>query len=963
MDNAIQLAIDQLRQLLQNPEQRRSPELRAALEVYGRCCADANRRLRECNDLISKGHYASAVELAEREPKLLTLCMLVDIPERDLLPSIAQENEVKRPETINETLFAFVQEGIQTGNSVEDNRRLLHKMTLARAPLPVRLSAMRRLAIQYPNHPFLDEDIRTFERAWFKDAIQFARGHANNGNAAIVEEIIGDLKENGYVETPARSLLEKLGDLFDAARGKALPSLTAAIRAAHAEDNLERASPLVDQWNLLESSIPDARTRYQVDEALQWFERRQRSEREARTREEAKTKLLMCLRQPGARRTNVESAYVAAATLGAVDEATEREYRAWLSALKWQFRRRMALAIGTCVLLVGILSAGGFVAIRRANHERTVASLVPELQSLIERGEVEAVVKHAATLSREVCDDTRVAPLIDTAAKEWDRRKRWQDSLARIDACPGGGDSKKDIDEAGSCAKTDKEKAEIRRAQKAWDHRRSLWLASRNQKLQRDVIALQEKAVQMRLNATYGELSAAALQNARTDLQKLQETVHQPGARVDGLSEVEQTLLAAERWQRVTTKARDVDKSVHDDGEPAAVLDLIARFLQETVAPFCPNENIADRAQLARSSLPTWKKAYVFAQKLKGAGSDSQGRAFKELLDDWKDSPSDSPPYRILEARSRFAEIVRQRDPRVDGTAAADFQGYLGRREIAELWRIHRRGAGADGQPGSDSGIIFYLTSEPRVIKDQFGDKIELSILKDFSGKPSPPFVDNKGAYSVHRKAPQSLFAKEKAASLWNVKEFDQWDHTLATLYGQLRQDSDMDALVKLALAQRILKLAKAGSEGFRQKLSTTEASAFSRLTDVDAIALAEINWLDAGTPGLPEKQKDAEERLKNAPDLERLEPEATNIDKQCRAQAEQPATIDLMGWILCNKTGAIVSSRGGFKVLSSAKAFVIVKNQWFEIGSVAGARIELKETAKDFLGWPVFVVADPGSP
>src|SRR5262249_38404862 len=155
---SLQVVVDQLRPLLQNPEQRRSPELRAAMEKYGSLCMEANRRLRECYELISKGRYANAVEEAEREPKLLNFCALLDIPEREVLPAVAQELGVNPPETVNLAVFAAVQEGIQIGNSVEGNRRLLHKSTLARAPMPVRLSVMRRLSIQYPNHPFLEED-------------------------------------------------------------------------------------------------------------------------------------------------------------------------------------------------------------------------------------------------------------------------------------------------------------------------------------------------------------------------------------------------------------------------------------------------------------------------------------------------------------------------------------------------------------------------------------------------------------------------------------------------------------------------------------------------------------------------------------------------------------------------------------------------------------------------------------
>lgn len=292
--------------------------------------------------------------------------------------------------------------------------------------------------------------------------------------------------------------------------------------------------------------------------------------------------------------------------------------------------------------------------------------------------------------------------------------------------------------------------------------------------------------------------------------------------------------------------------------------------------------------------------------------------------------------------------MVRQRDPDVPGSAAAELRAYLRRREIAKVWKVVRI--------GSEGSKFFYAESEPHVVKSAFGEKLQLTVLLDSSGKTSG-FVEPRENY-YYAEAPQSTFAKF-ATSLWAVKDFDDWNRTLAKIYGQLCQTERMEPLVKLALTQKLLSLAAEGSEGFRRKLTTTDAESFNTLTDRDSAALSKVNWLDSGTNQLEEKRASAEKRLARVPDLERMEPEATDVDRQYRNKAAQPAAIEFAGWISLDKDGLVVSSLNNSKHLSSTKAFVILKSNWIEIGSVAGDRIKLTAAAKEFVGWPVFLVAD----
>src|SRR5206468_3613770 len=102
--------------------------------------------------------------------------------------TVAQVLGVKAPSLVDHGLIQSLQDAYEKGSSAAANLRLLHKLTLARAPLPTRLHVMRRLLVQNPNHPFMDADIRTFERAWFKQAPDFARGLAKEGRPELIQE-------------------------------------------------------------------------------------------------------------------------------------------------------------------------------------------------------------------------------------------------------------------------------------------------------------------------------------------------------------------------------------------------------------------------------------------------------------------------------------------------------------------------------------------------------------------------------------------------------------------------------------------------------------------------------------------------------------------------------------------------------------------------------------------------------
>src|SRR4051812_9632607 len=102
--------IDRFRQSLAAADPALETELAAMTIQYGQLCDAANRRLRECFDLSQKGQYANAVALADQDPNLMDRCSLLEIPERDILSTVASALGIKSPSLLNRDLVEALQD-------------------------------------------------------------------------------------------------------------------------------------------------------------------------------------------------------------------------------------------------------------------------------------------------------------------------------------------------------------------------------------------------------------------------------------------------------------------------------------------------------------------------------------------------------------------------------------------------------------------------------------------------------------------------------------------------------------------------------------------------------------------------------------------------------------------------------------------------------------------------------------
>ncbi len=319
----------------------------------------------------------------------------------------------KPPNLLNRDLVEALQDAYQKGSTAAENMRSLHRLTLARAPLPTRLNIMRRLLVQDPNHPFMDTDIRTFERAWFKQALPFAQPFVKQGRVELIQEIVQDLQQGGYFETVPPSLITNLQAQIAKVQATQLPMLAEQIRQAYSERSISALTQLAERWNSLvaEAGLPDADVSFGVADALDWLHQTWDEEQRNRQRNEAHANLSRLLQSRDTKRLDLEIAYQSAKTLGAVNDALEQQFRAWLENAGRRRTTMIAGAASAAMVMIGIAALALVLATRSTEPGPSAGNLADAGSAAVETSKPSAAPAIKASQTASVSEPSSRAEL------------------------------------------------------------------------------------------------------------------------------------------------------------------------------------------------------------------------------------------------------------------------------------------------------------------------------------------------------------------------------------------------------------------------------------------------------------------------------------------------------------------------------------------------------------------------
>lgn len=923
--------VDQFRQALLVRETIDKRELSALIQQYARLCDEANRRLHECHQLIQRGQYSNAVALAEQEPGLLAHCGLLDVPERDLLAAAAQELGIKPPGPINYDVAEAIQVAYEKASTVGANLKRLHTLTLARAPLPTRLAVMRQLLVQNPNHPHMDADIRTFEKAWFRQAPQFAATWARKGRWDVVAEMLSDLAESGYLETPPAALLAMLQSQLAKARQAALPQLAAEIRRQFEQRSLSGLEPLVRQWAewVPGPAAAELAQRHGVAAALAWARQVREENALGEQRRKARARLENLLERPGATCAELQAAYTALERVAEVDGDLERRFHRRLA----QLGRRRALLISSglagAVLLCAVLGYVGNRLLAASRQAAQVRNFMAEVVPLVDGDKYEEAVGKIQAAPPAVAAHPDVAALLTAAKDKAAAVQAFEAAWRDIETRPDDADPLPLVRKARQLACNDTLRRRVQEFEAAWQKKQAVAVERQKAEFERrvaGVLAAVEQLVETSRSGQKPAASATRLAAIDKDLAALRDEAIRSAYDQRPLDEIKGLMAKVDHWGKFAQAFTELRSELKGAKGDVHTLERIAGWLHDTLAPMSPDDALAEQARQAPLSLVNWKHAVELCDSLQSA---SAARALDDALEHaWKDRP----PADVLRAASQYADMYRQRNADVSDTAATELQRYLERPDVANLWAIRRQGETTE----------YYARVQPKATTN----RQEIDVLVSSSGETARLVFS--GTLTT-RRAPQSEYAERATRFLQAPEKTADWHGELARQCDWLLQAEPIDPLLKFRLLRKTLNLALQGSAGFGQALGAH--SEIKSILDPRSL-LSEGDWVT----GSEARRQRADQLLKAAPRLSQVVKQAVEYDNQLLGQIKRGLAV--VGWLAREDGQVVLVPFVGAEPAAGSRLYAVVRDAWSEIGTVERGGPQLNADAGRYAGWPVFAVS-----
>lgn len=381
------LIVDRLRRFVAGQTSGSYPQLADDLQNYSRQCEDVNRQLQECLQLYQQGYYLNAAAAAEPPESILLDCEQLEFQGADVLGSVAAVHGHAEPAIVQRDWVAALNEACEIKLKIEPDLCLLRQLTLASRPIPARLYKMRQIFERIPNHPFLEADIRLFERTWFQEAKMFCLKQPEELRQTLLEEVLEDLTSGRYLEKPPAALLETLRTQRREVLRSSLPQRAAELRELHERlggrelltqaefwfhegrldqfqtSDMQRFVQLAEAWTTACTScgqMPDS-GEFGLAEPLDHAQRISRAEQILLQHQAAVDALLQDIRDNQCGIPRLQQRYQQAKAIRSLDQTVEKQFRQRVSWLRIRGILRIVLLLLAVLGVLGGCAAVAFM--------------------------------------------------------------------------------------------------------------------------------------------------------------------------------------------------------------------------------------------------------------------------------------------------------------------------------------------------------------------------------------------------------------------------------------------------------------------------------------------------------------------------------------------------------------------------------------------------------------------------
>lgn len=966
--------VDQVRAFAQSSDQTHTPQLEELAREYAEACAAVNLRLGRCQRLLQQGLRSEAIQLAEAEPKLLDSVAALDFPERGEWNELAAIYNLPAAPSIAVEAAQFLNEAYALEDPLQDLLRTHRRLALLRAPLVDRIAVLRKLAAQDSANPIWSDDQKTFEKVRFRQIQAEAADAAKRHDVAGVGRLLAELEHSLWVEPPPPALIQGVRKADAQLRGRQTRGLLAEIETdlsdAFAARDAFRARDAARRWNALidREKVPaDDPCRQRAAPIFHWLRDEDHRRQDDRDHEAAIQELILTIDSPGR---------VGPAALERLGNDVLRYERGMPDSIRQQFLARLTTErdhaskrarriIAASAVAASIIIGSGYYIYHRQSRLGDADRAATALADMVELGEVENATDFVKKLSEADPGLLAFPALVEAQAKFEAAQKKEVDRQLKFDAAMRDAEhadlalaAPPSLETAKGLARLETEKKGVeqltkRRAAGAVVElsRRDQSLAPKFDAINRRLGTIQGLLERSPFEPTVQQETAGQIADSLADFNALAGEVRLAGADSQSRSKAMASRLDAARVR--FERRRDVWRaeaelttaSAPGAADDAGALNRFASLLADYAKKFADEPRgkafastvaekpIWDAVAAWRALASPWRGGVA------GLTADQAKARAQACADFLKKFPNDPGAASAADYQA-YLDALAQRDA-VDKSPRKQLVELLSTLLVDDVWIVQYK------DPKTSERQQYYLS------RPYDGNATLLSYLVGFDGKERTKFVDKEHIAS-HDLAPQAKIARKFKPLLTAKAPASDWDAVTTELMAAVRDDPDVDPLLKVALLRKICDYASAGSFSVSRVLAPVRAALTQSAVDVN------VPWMDPGNTDAARLRPKAESLIAGLADFTVIGREAKALAAKIEAYpARSPRPV---GWLQWDESRWHVRSPS--PITEEVDLWVAVPKglreaAWKLAGSVRNGQVRFRDEDRSYLaeGRPVFII------